>query len=195
MTAELAEQPFDANEELLQYFLALETPAGFRAELLEGEITVSPPPNGYHEHTLSEIVFQVVRGSSVPMAYSGNKGLLLPRDGRCPKNRAIPDGVFAPRELRLFTSGESWTPPDGVAMVVEVTSSNPDRDRTVKRRCYARADIPLYLLVDKGTRTVTLFSDPDVEDSGYRTDLCVAYGEMLELPEPFGLKLDTSDFC
>ncbi len=195
MTAELAEQPFDEDEWLLQYFLALETPAGFRAELVEGEIIVSPPPGGHHEHALSQIMGQVAREASVLMDFSGNRGLRLRRNGMCPKNHVIPDAVFAPAEMALFAGDESWMEPDGVAMVVEVTSSNPDRDRTVKRRCYAQAGIPLYLLVDQSARTVTLFGDPDVEGADYRTGAPEDYGTAILLPEPFGFKLVTSSFC
>ncbi|MEO3785397.1 Uma2 family endonuclease [Actinocorallia sp. B10E7] len=195
MDAELAEQPFDEDESLLQYFLALETPEGFRAELVEGEIVVSPPPGGYHEHALSRIVRQMVKEAAVLMDFSGNRGVRLRRDGLRPKNHVIPDAVFAPAEMALFASDESWMEPEGVAMVVEVTSSNPDRDRTVKRRCYARAGIPLYLLVDQSARTVTLFNDPDVKNNDYRTSVREDYGTAIELPEPFGFKLETSGFC
>lgn len=106
----------------------------------------------------------------------------------------IPDGVFAPLELDLFAVADTWMAPDGVAMVVEVTSSNPDRDRTVKRHCYAGAEIPLCLLVDQERRSVTLSSDPDVENAGYRSHTRGEYGTLIELPEPFGFKLDTSAF-
>ncbi len=34
------------SADLLQTFLALDVPQGFRAELIEGEIVVSPPPDG-----------------------------------------------------------------------------------------------------------------------------------------------------
>ncbi|CAM5512961.1 hypothetical protein SGLAM104S_06366 [Streptomyces glaucescens] len=55
-------------------------------------------------------------------------------------------------------------PCDGVALVLEVTSSKPGADRETKRRCYARGGIPLYLLVDREAGAVTLFSDPEGHD-------------------------------
>ena len=45
-------------------------------------------------------------------------------------------------------------------MVVEVTLSQPARDRDIKRVAYATAGIPLYLLVDREFGLITLFSDP-----------------------------------
>jgi len=61
----------------------------------------------------------------------------------------IPDVTIAPVELDLFFGADGWMPPEGVAAVVEITSSKPDRDRMVKRHCYAKAGVPLYLLVDR----------------------------------------------
>ncbi|MGW4107617.1 Uma2 family endonuclease, partial [Streptomyces sp. NPDC004976] len=40
---------------LLDWFVTLDAPYGFRAELIEGELVLTPPPDGPHEHCLSEI--------------------------------------------------------------------------------------------------------------------------------------------
>ncbi|WP_412518666.1 Uma2 family endonuclease [Actinomadura madurae] len=63
---------------LLEGFHALDTPEGFRAELIDGEIVVSPPPIGMHESCLAKINFQVLRNSPREFHWSGNKGLLVP---------------------------------------------------------------------------------------------------------------------
>ncbi|MFG2559805.1 Uma2 family endonuclease [Streptomyces sp. NPDC048496] len=188
----MAHEPLTQAEVLLEGFLALDTPEGFRAELIEGEIVVTPPPDGDHEDYINLVLKQVIRRARTEMDFSGNKGLKLRSGGGCPKNHAIPDGTFAPTDLRLFRGAESWMPCEGVSMVVEVTSAKPEADREAKRRCYARGGIPLYLLIDRETSSVTLFGDP--EDADYRRHCAIPFGETLSLPEPFGFDLDTADF-
>ncbi|MGY0066970.1 Uma2 family endonuclease [Streptomyces sp. QTS137] len=195
MTA-MAHEPLTQEDVLLEGFLALDTPEGFRAELIEGEIVVTPPPDGDHEDYIGLIVEQVLERSRIRMQFSGNKGLKLRSGGGCPKDRLIPDGTFAPRELRLYRGADSWMPCDGVALVLEVTSSKPKADRETKRRCYARGGIPLYLLVDREASSITLFSAPERDDyrDDYREVCTRPLGKTLSLPAPFAFDLDTADF-
>ncbi|MEU8560751.1 Uma2 family endonuclease [Streptomyces cyaneofuscatus] len=188
----MAHEPLTQAEVLLEGFLALDTPEGFRAELIEGEIVVTPPPDGDHEDYINVVLKQVLRKSRTDMDFSGNKGLKLPSGGGCPKNHAIPDGTFTATGRRLFRGADPWMPCEGVALVVEVTSTKPQADREAKRRCYARGGIPLYLLIDRDESSVTLFSDP--EDADYRQHLTIPYGKPLPLPEPFAFDLETGDF-
>ncbi|WP_324788527.1 Uma2 family endonuclease [Streptomyces sp. H51] len=188
----MAHEPLTQAEVLLEGFLALDTPEGFRAELIDGEIVVTPPPDGDHEKYISRIVRQVIRRSRSDMDCSGNKGLKLVSGGACPRNHAIPDATFAPVDRDLFAGAEAWMPCDGVAMVLEVTSTKPAADREAKRRCYARGGIPLYLLVDREAASVTLFADPRNDD--YRQVCTLPFGKPLPLPEPFAFELETADF-
>lgn len=194
MTVMVEEPLSQGDDALLEGFLALDTPEGFRAELIDGEIVVNPPPLGDHEQCIAEISYQVVRDSPNAFHWAGQKGLIVPGGAGHPDNRVIPDMVFAPRGLRLFSGAREWMPvePGGIAMVVEVTSSKPEPDRTSKRYGYARAGIPLYLLVDRAEERVTLFSGPDGGEYGH-TDQ-VPFGKTLPLPEPFEIELDTSTF-
>jgi Uma2 family endonuclease len=84
-----------------------------------------------------------------------------------------------------------------IAMVVEVTSpTSPDtvlNDRTTKPKEYAKARIPLYLLVDQERGEWTLFG---VAEGWQRYQEAAAgkYGEPVPLPPPFGFEIATSDW-
>ncbi|WP_171110882.1 MULTISPECIES: Uma2 family endonuclease [unclassified Streptomyces] len=191
MTA-MAHEPLTQEEVLLEGFLALDTPEGFRAELIEGEIVVTPPLDRDHEKYISRIVRQVIKRSKTDMDFSGNKGLRLKSGEAYPTDYVIPDVTFAPVEVDLFGGAESWMPCDGVVMVLEVTSTKPQADREAKRRCYARGGIPLYLLADRDASQVTLFSAPEKGD--YREHCTRPFGKPIALPEPFAFELDTAEF-
>ncbi|MGW4697699.1 Uma2 family endonuclease [Kitasatospora cineracea] len=185
MTAEI----YDADvwrspeDDLLDAFLALDTPQGFKAEIIEGEIIVTPPPNGEHETVIGRIVQQVCGNSSIRLDFAPGTGVVVPN------GRYIPDGTFSARGAMM--ARESWSKPDGLLMVVEVTSGNPAKDRESKRKGYAAAEIPLYLLVDRKVGQVVLFSGPARGD--FVTVTAVPFGDPLPLPAPFGFVLDTAD--
>lgn len=81
----MAHEPMAPQAEvLLETFLALDIPDGIRAELIEGEIVVSPAPEGNHEDHISTLIRQILRHSTVEMDVSGHKGSRFPGWGRCP---------------------------------------------------------------------------------------------------------------
>ncbi|MFE7276738.1 Uma2 family endonuclease [Streptomyces sp. NPDC057623] len=177
---------------LLDRFVDLDTPEGLRAELVEGELVVTPVPDGHHEHCVSRVVDQTHRRSQTDMQFFANNGLKLGNADGYPQDHVIPDGTVAPRDLRLSRGADPWMSCSGVAMVLEVTSSKPRTDREVKRRGYARGGTPLYLLVDRETSWATLLGDP--ESCDYQDLRAVAFGRPLPLPQPFAFDLDTEDF-
>ncbi|MEV4613443.1 Uma2 family endonuclease [Kitasatospora sp. NPDC049258] len=180
-THDFAEAWNDQDGDLLDAFLALDTPEGFKAELIEGEIILTPPPDGDRETTIGRIVRQVFRQCPADVDFAGGKGLIVP------SGRYIPDGTFTAADAML--GRESWSEPDGVLMVLEVTSSRPGKDREAKRLGYAAAGIPLYLLVDRQANRLVLHSDPARGD--YATTTAVPVGTPLPLPAPFGFELST----
>jgi Uma2 family endonuclease len=89
---------------------------------------------------------------------------------------------------------------DGVLLAVEVVSaSSIEDDYGHKPGEYAKAGVPLFLIADplQEPCRVALLADPapaelDAEDYEYRREIQVKAGEPLELPEPFGVTLDTA---
>lgn len=81
-------------------------------------------------------------------------------------------------------------------MTVEVTSFDSDtdsRDRREKPSAYAAVGIPVHLLVDRDSCTVTVFTRPDTEHARYRDAHTVPFGEPVVLPDPVGIELDTEE--
>lgn len=183
MVMAIMERPVSADA-VLAALDELSIPEGFRAELIEGEIVVTPPPVGDHEDILGLIGRQIARNAASELYLSGTKGLIVPG------GRFIPDGTVAP--AGHFRGKDPWMKPDGVILVIEVTSTNPHRDREQKRRGYAAAKIPLYMLVDRESAEVVLYSEP--RDGRYLADVRVPFGKSLDLPEPLSFTLDTGRF-
>jgi Uma2 family endonuclease len=189
----MTRDPGTPAEFLLADFLTLNPPEGYRAELIDGEIVVTPPPDGNHQLNIWLTLDQIRRSSSTRMQDSGNSGLLVPSQDVPGAGRVIPDAVVAPADLDVFRDAPPWMSPDGIELVLEVTSSRSELDRNAKRRAYGEAGIPLYLLVDREHRRVTLFSHPAHGD--YSRTSTAAFGDKLELPEPFAFALDTTPFA
>jgi Uma2 family endonuclease len=97
------------------------------------------------------------------------------------------------RDRKTMARLESARPLDRVLLTAGVISpSSIQRDREVKPRACALAGIPLYLLVDRFTKpvTISLYSEPGAD--GYAKVTTVTAGVKLHLPAPLDLTLDTS---
>lgn len=177
--------PTDVTRDALRNLMeSLDTPHGYRTELIDGEIIVTPPAQADHEGDIGSVNEQVILKSATRLRAVGGLGVITPG------NDCVPDLTVGPREL--FRGSATWVDPTGVELVVEVTSPSSElRDRQTKRRDYAAANIPLYLLVDRNRKSVTLFSEPDGTD--YKVTRTASFGENLPLPQPFAFELDTSD--
>jgi Uma2 family endonuclease len=84
-----------------------------------------------------------------------------------------------------------------IALVVEVTSpTSPDtvlNDRTTKPVQYARAGVPLYLLVDQEVGRWTLFGLAEGWER-YQVAADGAYGEEISLPTPLNFNLTSASW-
>lgn len=174
-------------EEAFDMFSAA-APEGWRVELTEGEIHVTPPANGEHEEIVSEITGQVRDHRKDLGRYTGI-GLFVP--GASVSGKVEPDIVLAPKGS--FSDKAEYHDPAPVQLVAEVTSrSTAGNDRIKKIRGYARAGIPVYLLIDRDAQQAVLCTEPAGEDYGDK--VTYKLGETVPLPEPLGFDLDTSEF-
>ncbi|EDY42913.1 Uma2 family endonuclease [Streptomyces sp. SPB074] len=170
-------------EQALKY--AIQHVAGEHAEIVEGVIT-QVSPSWPHERTANKIRRQISR-RCLELGYEiGSGNLDLPGS----PNWYIPDLAIVPDDL---VEDSNSLLPDQTLLVVEVTSpSNAETARVVKRRRYAEYGAPLYLLVDRQERSITLFAEPG--PLGYtRVEGPHPFGTPLPLPAPFDLVLETGE--
>ncbi|MFB7631942.1 Uma2 family endonuclease [Streptomyces sp. NPDC056149] len=154
-----------------------------RAEIIEGVIE-TVPPSWDHEAAADALREQIRARARELGCVIGSGNLDLPGS----PNWYVPDLAVVPADV---AKGAAALLPSDTLLVVEVTSeSNADTDRVVKRKRYAQYGAPLYLLIDRQERAVTLYSGPG--RLGYtRADGPHPYGAVLHIPEPFGIALDT----
>jgi len=178
----------DRPQMLIEDFeeLARTAPETVTLEFIDGKLEVKPVPDGDHGAIVMWLLERCMQQRTNLRVYP-EQGL---RIGGYRKGRARPDGALAP--LDHFVGQGEWAAPDGVLMALEVTSHDPDtdrRDRREKRDGYAEADIPVYLLIDRETCTVIVYSEPD--GGTYRARTSHPFGSVVELPDPVGITLET----
>lgn len=171
----------------------LDVPPGFRAEIIRGDIVLSPSPTSKHAQICAELSRQLWPLAAERDWYLANElGVRIAHTGEA----LIPDLVAVP--IAVLDEGEetSATDSDGLLLAVEVTSdSSVRRDRKTKLWSYAYGMIPIYLLVDRhdGEGSVSVYSEPDGNGS-YAVLQKTYFGKPLMLPDPIGIEIDTSRF-
>ncbi|MER5360382.1 Uma2 family endonuclease [Streptomyces sp. NPDC002785] len=180
---------------LLQTWRELDVPEGWRAEIDEGQIVLVPPPHAHHNGIAAKVQRRLYGNLPEELEIYQTLGVHVAALDKL----YVPDLVVMPAELIDTADPDSSDPMDAseALLIVEITSrANAREDRTKKYRAYARAGVPMYLLIDRfDTRgaMATLFTEPN-EDGTYKHSDPVPFGKPLTLPEPFGTTLLTEEF-
>ncbi|CAM5352338.1 Uma2 family endonuclease OS=Streptomyces alboniger OX=132473 GN=CP975_21930 PE=4 SV=1 [Streptomyces alboniger] len=183
-TEPVFEEGPDLDEVVWQVWKAMELPEGYRAEIIEGAIEVSP--TGRYSHSqiiflLREALGDFLKGGEFAARHDTN----IIHDG----SALIPDLFVVVRDPERYVTDDGLgLTAAAVRVVFEVVSPgrrNQDRDRIRKRREYARAGIPVYVLIDDydGQGAVTLFTEPRPEKADWDDIHRVPYGTDVTVPE------------
>jgi Uma2 family endonuclease len=162
---------------------------GHRVEILQGRLTVTPPPDGSHALALTKLGRAFDRAGLVEAGYEyvQGVGLWLPT---LPEDFAIPDFSVVDPDFRDAHVTKNYYAPNVFRMVVEVTSSNWSDDLGPKVDCYAQAGIPVYLIADRRHDEVLLFRDP--ADGTYSDPVRYKRGQTVPVPESVGVTFELS---
>ncbi|MFD8562852.1 Uma2 family endonuclease [Streptosporangium canum] len=174
-----------------EFFAALPPIPGFRAEIIDGKLLMSPV--GSPEHSWSATLLSY---ALLPTVLERNWRAHIGGVNVCiegPRDSLVPDLALAPADCPRWGALELFS--SGLIMVTEVVSPGSTRvDRDDKPRIYAGGGVPIMLLVDPIATppTVTVLSAP--EDGTYQHRSQVQMGKPIYLPAPVDFELDTSIF-
>ncbi len=136
-----------------------------RAELIAGEIYMSPSPTSEHQ-SIAGNLYVLLRRATQPA--DASLLYIAPLDVHLPSGDIVqPDLLFIREENRSIVQDWIRGVPD---LLVEIVSpGHAERDRIVKRDLYARNAVPEYWLVDGTTKTIErlLHDGTDYAPKGY----------------------------
>ncbi|WP_240634369.1 MULTISPECIES: Uma2 family endonuclease [Streptomyces] len=177
-----------AFEDMLRIVEELDTPDGYKAELIRGKIVVSPWSKLRYKKVMKSLRLQLE-----PHAPAGHDVDVAPfLFTFAGSERGFGPDLHVADEAAFDTEGRHA---DGAALslVAELTSdSTKDADWLDKLDTYGRV-VPVYLVLDMQAQEVTAFWDPSAK--GYRSRTTVPFGRSLHVPAPFDFELDTSGFA
>ncbi|GHJ36249.1 Uma2 family endonuclease [Streptomyces sp. TS71-3] len=163
------------------------TADGLRLEFINGRVGFKAVPDGVHNQIIAWLTRLCMQHRPDLYLYGSDQGLRIQSYRR---GRARPDGTLAP--FGAFLDYGEWADPAAALMTVEVTSYDTDtnnRDRVEKPRAYAETGVPLYLLIDRDSHEITVYSEPD--GVRYEKSCTVLFGNSIALPDLVGIELDT----
>ncbi|MFD0269894.1 Uma2 family endonuclease [Streptomyces sp. NPDC127106] len=186
MSAAPAEQPPGNRSLIDEANRLMERNPGYRVEIIEGQILVSPPADGPHGEVLTDLILPFVvaglHGDEAKLIQG--MGLWLPGG---PSDYAIPDLSLVDADYRNHKAYNNCYDPVVFRLVLEVTSSNYQTDLRAKVTAYAHAKVPVYVIVDRKHSRLHVLTDP--AQDGYATHRIHAPGELVTLPESIGAKV------
>ncbi|MEU1182161.1 Uma2 family endonuclease [Streptomyces sp. NPDC005820] len=182
MSSAAVERPRENRPLIAEANLIMESLPGRRVEIIGGQILVSPAPDGPHSEALMLFAVPFLQLGLV-RALPGI-GLWLPTG---PEDYVIPDLSVVDDDYRDHRVENSCYDPACFRLVMEVTSSNWKTDLRAKVTSYARAGIPVYVIIDRRHQRLHVLTDP-VRDS-YTTHHIHTAGESVTLPESIGGKV------
>lgn len=166
----------------------------WRAELVEGQISLTAPPVPEHERVITGFTTQLTRHDTRDELtyWSGGSGL------RIGEGTGVKPDILVTDDDAFCDSEAEYTPVAGepIHLVVQVTSSGTrDKDYREKTRAYAAARIPHYLVIDRQVRICRPYVLAEGAESYGPPQAKADFGESPRMPAPLGFELDTSRFA
>lgn len=161
----------------------LNVPEGYRAEIVNGEIILSPT-RAFHLGTIFELLRQITPQLPPDMWFAGDN--VTPFPGA---SELCPDIILLPRAE--YEKNSAVYPVEVIEAAFEVVSpATRARDYGLKVDAYAEAGIPVYVIADPYAARLTVHWDP--AGGEYANRRRVAYGDTVDVPGKLPFTLDTA---
>ena len=184
MAHESEELTLDALFERLEH---MPVPEGYKVEIVEGAVFMSPQRNAHWQ-----IIRRVVRALEDTFGMNAKIASDVRIDFPGVLNGLAPD-VAKLRDRAVQTPQGGWYYQD-VEFIGEVISrGTAHNDYGPKKSTYARAEVPVYLIVDPYQGKCHVYTQP--KDGEYLTELSVAFGADVDMTTTsLELTLKTDEF-
>jgi Uma2 family endonuclease len=143
-------------------------------ELLEGWLVPKMTKNPNH-WLCSTLVRDALLSLSIPGYYVHAQDPIRTSDSVPEPDVALVRGK--PRDYR-----GGYPEPEHLALVIEVADSSLGRDRTTKKRIYARAKVPVYWIVNLPQRVVEVYTQPSAHAKSPTFKQTAQFGAEDEVP-------------
>lgn len=162
--------------------LVLPDAEGWRFELFEGTLLVSPVPPIPHAKVVVRLRNLLFKQLPDTLEIAENIGVLK-QDGR---SYFIPDlTVF---DASMLETTLRALPPSSIELTVEIVSpGNPANDHVIKRNGYAITGVKEFWIVDTRTQTVTVLTGPT--PNGYTLEKVYGSGDLVKAQEPLTVEV------
>ncbi|RXS68396.1 Uma2 family endonuclease [Streptomyces sp. TM32] len=184
---EMAEPDELSLDELFERLERMPVPEGYKLEIVGGTVFMAPQRD-VHWQTIRRIVRALEDRFGLDTPVTSDVRIDFPGELN----------GFAPDVAKLVDGAEKnglgrWRYQD-VEFVAEVISKGTAaNDYGPKKRVYAAAGIPVYVIADPYLGRCRVFTLP--QDDDYKSDLTLKYGEPIDLTHAFpGFSLSTEEF-
>lgn len=116
---------------------------GYRREIIEGTLFVTPAPNGAHQRVGGKLYARLLAGETPE-----TMAMQAPYDWRVPDGGSVQPDLMVIRRRDFDPNGPLPQTAQPLLVVEVLSPSNRAQDRLLKRDLYERLGVPAYWIVD-----------------------------------------------
>lgn len=124
-----------------------------KVELINGEIFTMSPIGVTHAAVVDNLVLVMIRKF-------GDSSIVRSQNPVCIDQWNEPEPDFALLKFRQDSYYEAHPDPSDVLLIIEVSDTSYEFDRTIKLSLYASSGIPVYWIIDIQRNRIEVFENP-----------------------------------